>query len=230
MKLRNRMLALTGAALLTLAIAVGAIAAGGPAGAVDAQPTPGTGTDRAADFIAKLAANLGISADRLTAAVKQTNIQQIDEELAAGRLTAEQAQAARDRVNSSATGFFGGKGGPRAGRGVGGGATLDAAASYFGISADQLRQDLTTTSTLQGVAAKYGKDNAAGKAGLLTALEGALRTELGAKGLDAAQIDQRLAEFRQGFDQFYTQPFGARGGPRGPVTPAPDQRTPGASN
>ena len=41
-----------------------------------------------------------------------------------------------------------------------------AAASYFGISADQLRQDLHDRGSLQAVAAKYGKDTADGKAGL----------------------------------------------------------------
>lgn len=230
MTMRTKLLTLAGATLLTLAVVVAAVAAGGPAGTLAQQTTPGTGATPAtgsspvADFLAKLAANLGVSQDRLTAAVKQTDLQLIDEAEAAGRLTADQAQAARDRVNNSPAdapplGIGGRHGG--GGRGFAKDAALvDAAASYFGVSADQLRQDLMTAGSWQAVAAKYGKDNDAGKAGLRAALATALRQSLTAKGLDAAQVDQRVSQFEQNFDQFFTQPAGRRG-PGGPPMPAP---------
>lgn len=237
MTTRTRLLTIAGAGLLTLAIAVTAVAGGGPAGALAAPGTPGTtatatGQNPAADFLAKLAANLGIGQDRLSAAVKQTDLQQIDAAQAAGQLTADQAQAARDRVNDSPDGVppFG-IGGPRGGegRGHGGqGALLDAAATVFGVGRDQLAQDLATAGSLQGVAAKYGKDTAADKATLETALEAALRQDLMARGVAAAQIDQQVTQFRQNFDQFYTQPFG-HGGPRDPQAPGSRPgTTPGA--
>lgn len=225
MTLRTRILTLVGVTALTLTIAVAAIAAGGPAGAFAA---PGTATATAAeqhpmaDFLTRLAANLGIGQDQLTAAIKQTNLQLIDEAAAAGRLTGDQAAAARDRVNNSPDGGppFG-IGGGRGGHGHGkGGVSLDAAASYFGVSADQLRQDLAARGSWQAVAAQYGKDDAAGKAGLKAALAGALRQSLTAKGIDAARIDQQVAQFEQNFDQFYTAPAGPRG-PRGGQAPAP---------
>src|SRR5919202_1408651 len=114
----------------------------------------------------------------------------------------------------------GGPGGPGGHDGGFGrdGALLDAAASYFGVSDDQLRQDLAAVGTWQAVAAKYGKDNDAGKAGLRTALAAALRQSLTAKGLDAAQVDQQVSQFEQSFDQFYTQPAGQHG-PGGPRMP-----------
>ena len=163
MTMRTKLMTLAGATLLTLAVAVVAVAAGGPAGAFARQATPGTGAAPAtaqnpmADFLAKLAANLGISQDRLTAAVKQTDLQLIDEAQAAGRLTADQARAARDRVNNSPADApplgIGGRHGV-GGRGFAKDAALvDAAASYFGVSADQLRQDLATAGTWQAVAA-----------------------------------------------------------------------------
>jgi hypothetical protein len=89
-----------------------------------------------------------------------------------------------------------------------------------------LRQDLATAGTWQAIAAKYGKDNDAGKAGLRAALSAALRQSLTAKGLDATQVDQQVRQFEQNFDQFYTQPARQRG-PGGPPMPAP--ATPGTS-
>jgi len=188
-----------------------------------ASTTPGQAPNT--NFLSKLAANLGIGQDTLTAAVKKTNLQAIDEAVAAGTMTEAQAQAARDRVNSSTDGgmLFGGGGGKRGGAGhggFGGMALNDATATYFGISADQLKQDLAAVGTLQGVAAKYGKDTDAGKAGLKAALETALRQELTAKGIATAQIDQQVNEFSQNFDQFYTRSGGERG-PRGPQLPQP---------
>ncbi len=226
MTLRTRLLTLVGALALTLTIAVAAIAAGGPAGALAASgtdPATATGQHPMADFLARLAANLGISQDQLTSAVKQTDLQLIDEAEAAGRLTADQAAAARDRVNSSPGGvppfgIGGGHGGAGHGHGADG-ASLDAAASYFGVSADQLRQDLAAAGSWQALAAQYGKVTDAGKAGLKAALAGELRQALTDKGLDAAQVDRRVAQFEQQFDRFYTAPAGPRG-PRGGLAPA----------
>jgi hypothetical protein len=107
---RKKLLAIGGALLLTVAIAGAAVTLGG------ARPTlAAPGTSRAArpagdqqnlaDFYAKLASNLHISQDALVAAVKQSDLQQIDAALAAGTLTSDQAQAARDRVNNSSNGL-----------------------------------------------------------------------------------------------------------------------------
>lgn len=79
------------------------------------------------------------------------------------------------------------------------------------------------------MAATYGKDNVTDKAKLAAALEAALRQDLTTRGVAAAQIDQEIVQFKQGFDRFYT---GTREqhGPRGPQ-PAPSSApaTPAAS-
>lgn len=208
---KTKMLALAGGLALAIMLAVG-----GAAGALAA--TPGATGDT---FLARLAANLGIGQDKLTDAVKQTNLQLIDEAVANGTMTAEQAQAARDRVNNGeVTGLFGG--GPRGGGhgDIGGGRLDEATATYFGITTDQLRQDLASAGSLQSVAAKYGKDNDAGKAGLKAALETALRQQLTDKGMAAADIDARVAQFSQNFDQYYTR-IGDERGPHNPQSPTP---------
>jgi hypothetical protein len=57
------------------------------------------------DFMNNLASNLKVAPDQLQAAIKQTLLQQVDAALAAGKLTSDQAQAARDRINNSTPGF-----------------------------------------------------------------------------------------------------------------------------
>ncbi len=271
----KRVIAIVGAVVLTLAIAVVAVFAGGAQGgsaasksttaavpAADQQAVgaavagdnagmlemmafgaPGQGGDRLAQcqsFVSGLATNLNIQPAALGAAVKKTMIQQIDAAQTAGKLTADQAQQAKDRVNAAndadicasmnGAGGISGAGGSSkggVGHGMGGalqGDMLNAAASYFGITSDVLKQELQDKGTLQAVAAAHGKDNAAGKAGLQAALESALRTSLTNKGMSADQVTQAVTIFNQQFDQFYTMPIGQRGMPGGP-----GKRMPGAS-
>ncbi len=189
---------------------------------------PGYGGDMQAGcqtLVTNMAANLNVTTDQFQAAFKKTLIQQIDAAQAAGTMTATQAQAARDRINS-ATGSLCDNLSQLAGPGTGGmgvgpaalqGEVLNAAAGYFAISTDQFKQDIQSTSSLQGVAAKYGKDNAAGKAGLETALEAALKQSLQTRGLAASAIDQAVNAFKQGFDRIYTAPIGTFGQGGGPM-------------
>lgn len=51
-------------------------------------------------LLAKVAANLGVSADDLVAAFTKARLEMIDEAVAAGRITAEQAQAMKDRIEA----------------------------------------------------------------------------------------------------------------------------------
>ena len=273
----RRIIAIAGALVLTLAIAVVAVAAGGPlsgsaaglgdgrgtsgpaqGGAVGAGPSeiptelfefavggaPGSGGDRQARcqmFVNNLATNLGVTTDALGAAVKKSLIQQIDAAQAAGKLTATQAQAAKDRVNAAnnadlcaslgaGRGMGGGKGGIGGGQlaGMLRGDLLNAAATYFGITPDALRQELASKGTLQAVAAGYGKDNDAGKAGLLAALEGALRSSLTSQGASTDRVDQAVNMLKQGFDRLYTAPIGklGQGGGRSLPGGGPGQRFP----
>src|SRR5687767_6015473 len=85
---------------MLLAFAAASILALGTVFIVAAQsptptPTPGGVADR---FVDRLAANLGISSDRLKAAIKDTGTQIVDEKLAAGEITQEQADRAKQRI------------------------------------------------------------------------------------------------------------------------------------
>ena len=75
-------------------IAAGALAIGAVVGV--AAQAPGDGGSGGGNFIAKLAANLGIGEDKLKSAIDLTHTQLIDEAVAAGKLT--QAQAGSDEA------------------------------------------------------------------------------------------------------------------------------------
>lgn len=171
-----------------------------------------TSTSNCTDFMNKLAANLKVQTADLQAALKQTLLQEIDAEQQANKITADQAQKLRDRVNQSNGDFCAGLAGGMPGmHGEGAfvsGKLADAAANVLGISTDQFKQDLKDKGSLQGVAQKYNKDNADTKAKLESALETALRQDLADRKVAQAQIDQIVSMFKQNFDQFYTGSFG----------------------
>lgn len=85
------------AGVLVLAMVV--VAVGGAVGSAQEDDGP-VGT-----FMSKLAEKLGISEDTLTTAIKDTRIEMVDEAVADGRLTEEQAAAIKERIEESEYGF-----------------------------------------------------------------------------------------------------------------------------
>lgn len=224
MSTRKKLTVALSATMLILLLAAGAIGIGASRVAA-ATPNTGTPTTKTAsksalcaDFQAKLAANLNVSQDQLLAALKKTALDEVNAAQQAGKLNATQAQKITARINqsngASLCRLIAGR------RGEHGkmarfhelrGALGSAAAQYFGISDQQFMQDLRATGTLQGVAAKYNKDNAQGKAGLEQALENALRQELAKKGVAQTRIDQAATRFKQNFDRLYTRKLERQG-------------------
>src|SRR3954452_17382886 len=149
----KRKLAVGAAGLAVLAGGGGAYAAG------TTSPSPGTAAkpaDRAAEqnaFLDDVAKRLNVTRDRLDAAIKGAAEARIDAAVAAGKLTKEQGDEAKKRLQSGAPPVPGLGGGPRGGGGPGfgrgggpghffGGFGVDAAASYLGLSEDALRTQL----------------------------------------------------------------------------------------
>lgn len=101
-------------------------------------------------FVEKLAAKLGIGEDKLKTAIEETQSEMIDEAVAEGRLTEEQAERLKERAGEG--GFFGfpgrGLGHGRWGAGV----MPEAAAEVLGISVDQLMEELRDGKSLDEVA------------------------------------------------------------------------------
>ncbi|MGB9825091.1 MAG: hypothetical protein ACPLRU_00305 [Desulfofundulus sp.] len=106
------------------------------------------------DFLGKLAANLGIEQSKLTDAIKQTELQMVDEAVQQGKLTSDQAQKIKSRIEQGNFFPIGPFHGPKDGRFPG--KRLDALAQVFGMSADQLKAELQQGKKISDIAKEKG--------------------------------------------------------------------------
>jgi hypothetical protein len=168
---------------------VAAAAAVGAGGAFAASKL--TADDRSQAIIDDAAGRLGVQPSALSDALKKAIEKQIDADVAAGRLSKDQGDALKKRVEAGEVPLVGGGYGfPHRfefGFGLGGHGILAAglaeAATYLGITVDQLRTQLQSGKTLAQVA----KDNGKTVDGLVTAL-----TDAASKKLDALVADGHL--------------------------------------
>jgi hypothetical protein len=226
-------------ATLAVVMTLGLVAGGALAQAPPTTPTPTTpGTQTPArpapsvavtDFFTKLAGKLGLAPDRVIGAAKEVQKEQIDAEVAAGRLTAEQAARLKERVDAGDIMIGrgpGGPGGPK-GHGRGGvGADMTALATWLGITPEQLHTELHegTGKSLAQVAQAHNKTRDALITFLTDQTKARLDQAVAAGRLTQQQADQMLEQFRQNVGQMVDrvhapgQP-GQPGQPRGPRGP-----------
>lgn len=137
-------------------VAVLALAGGGAALAATQLGTPKEESQAVVDDVAK---QLGVQPSELSAAIEQALENRLDEAVAAGRLTQEQADRMKERLRAGDVPLFGhglrGMHGP--GHGLARGGHLEAAASYLGLSEAALREQLEAGKTLAEVAKARGK-------------------------------------------------------------------------
>ena len=189
MSLAKRKLAVGAAGLVVLAGAGGAYAATQQGSSPTAPPDPAAEQKA---FLDDVANRLNVPRDKLDAAIKGAATDRIDAAVASGRLTKEQADEAKKRIES-ATGLPllglrprvpGPAGGPGFGPlGIGPRESLDAAAKFLGLTDDELRTELQSGKSLAGVAKDKGKSTDDLKA----AMKSAITAEL-----DQAVKDKRL--------------------------------------
>lgn len=235
------------------AVALAATAAG-VAYAQTPTATP-TREQRAEEHLNRFAQNLGVDATRVKEAMKQTALQHIDEALAAGRITAEQAQQAKDAINSGqfpgmgGFGFKGGHGGKHGGPGGPGGIGgvlkqgQESLATFLGVTPETLRTELQGKS-LADVAAAHGKSADQLKAFITSEAEkkaqeavtaGKLTQDQATRMLDAmkANLDQMITMVHTGGRSGEGRGFGPGFGPRMQPGTAPSlvpSVTPGSSS
>jgi hypothetical protein len=212
--------------ILVLASALSlAVGAGGAIAASKSSSTRGDG------FLARIAGHLGISTEKLEDATKQAAIDEVDEQLEAGRITKAQADELKARIREGGVPFLFGRphfrsdgpgrfDGPRrlfhAPFGH-----LSAAADYLGLSVPELLDQLTSGKSLADVAEAEDKSVdglkqamvADAKERLDQAVEEGLLTEAQAKEkLDA--IESRIDDIVNGkFPDRGERRFHWRGGP-----------------
>src|SRR4051794_32491105 len=143
--------------VVAAAVGVAALVAGGAVAATQLM-SPG---DRSQAIVNDAAKQLGVEPAKLSAALKKALENQVDAEVAAGRLTKEQGDALKQRIEAAASPIFGlgGPGFDHHGRfghdGPFGG--LETAASYLGVTEAELRTELMNGKTLAQVAKDKGK-------------------------------------------------------------------------
>lgn len=175
--------------------------------------------DQANEYVAALAKNLGVSEQTLRDALKTTNLEFLDKAVADGKLTQEQANTIRAKIESGegpmfgfgARGFgHGGKGGGMAPFVKGG----DGLAEFLGIDSATLRTEMQGGKTLAQVAEAHGKSRDDLKAFLTKQNEDRLAEAVSGGKLTQARADEMKAKFAEKIDAMIdgTMPFGGHGG------------------
>jgi hypothetical protein len=208
---------------------VGLAALGGGGAAVAASQSGSSPVAQNQAIAADAAGQLGVSATALTAAIKTAMVDQIEAQVTAGTLRKAQATALEARLARADAPLFamggeadgrGGFGHARGGPG-GGPVSLDAAATYIGVSAADLRAQLAAGKTLAAIATAHGKT----ADGLKAALAAAAKTELDgavtASNLTQAQEDRILAALPARLDNEINEADTGGPGGSGPGGPPP---------
>ena len=178
-----------------IAGAVAASAIAGAGGAIAATKLGSPQEDSQA-IMNDAAQQLGVKPSALSDALKKALENRIDAEVAAGTLTKAEGDALKSRIESGDFPLFGF---PHRGFGehVFGSGKLDAAASYLGLTEDQLRTELDGGKTLAQVAKDHGKSADGLVDALVADLKKHLDADVAAGRITKAQEDQFLADAKQ---------------------------------
>ena len=210
------------------------------AGVVMAQtPTPGA-PGSSPSFLDRVAQKLGIETPKLQNAIKSASSDQIDAEVAAGRITQAQADKLKQAIaNGKLPGFqgplgeHGGSGMRGFPFGLGRGVDMSKIATFLGVSQDQLKTELqAANATLATVAQAHGKSRDQLKSFITSAAKTQLDQAVTNKKLTQQQADSALSMLTNNLDSIVDgKAFGSGrhgkmmpGGPNMPNSSA----TPGA--
>jgi polyhydroxyalkanoate synthesis regulator phasin len=163
------------------AVTAAALAIGG--GAVAATQF-GSDDDEQA-ILNDAAVRLGVEPEELSAALEDAIAARIDAAVAAGELTQEQADRIKERLEQGGLPLFGPGFGPDGPMGMHVRHGLDAAATYLGLSEEELRESLRSGETLAEIATELDKT----VEGLTQAMVDAATADL-----EQAVADGRLTE------------------------------------
>jgi hypothetical protein len=201
---------------------VGLAALGGGGAAVAASKSSSASPQaQTSAIVSDAAGRLGVSPTALTAAIKKAMADQIEAQVTAGTITKAQATALEARLALADAPLFalGGGGGHGHGHGSGGAGgemSLDAAATYIGVTTPQLRTQLAAGKSLATIATDNGKTVDGLKTALTTAATKDLDAAAAAGSLTAAQEAKILADLPARLDQEINEAHTGAGGPGGP--------------
>ena len=225
----NRWIVLPAAGLAAVIIGVAAVEA-----APSPSASPNGSKNYAQVFIDKLAGILHLTPAQTQDALKQAQLQTVDQMLADGKVTKPQADAMKARINAGqGLGAIGGFG--RHGEGFKAERTLmkdlttaelNAAASALHMSTADFQSALRSGKSLSSLETQQNVSDSAVKAAMKSAAKGVLDKAVKAGTITQAQADSILAKVGSGLDRFGHKP--AR--PKTPGGSAPSTSpTPGTS-
>jgi hypothetical protein len=184
------------------------IAAGGGAAAVAGTQGSAPG-DESKAIIDDAAGQLGISPDKLTNALKKALMDRVDAAVAAGRITKAEGDELKARIQADNFPIIGG-----IHRGFGHFlffGSLDAAASYLGLTEAQLHNELESGKSLAQVAKDRGKS----VDGLVNALLARVEKKIEASGrLTEAEKQKMVAGIKERITDLVNGRFPPRFGPK----------------
>jgi hypothetical protein len=199
-----------GAAVVVGAVFVGA----GGAVAAGKLISPG---ERSQAVVSDAAKQLGVEPAKLTAALKKALENQVDADVAAGRISKEQGEATKKRIEAGNYPLLGV--GPRGGFEHGGFHAhvefggLDAAATYLGVTEEQLRTELAGGKSLGDVAKAKGKSVDGLVDALVAAANKKIAAAVSAGRLSKAEADRLTASLKEHVTALVNGTVGPRGGP-----------------
>ncbi|HSP54115.1 MAG TPA: hypothetical protein VLS25_00875 [Dehalococcoidia bacterium] len=173
------------------ALGVGLMVVGGAA----AQGGPGHG--RVQDFVSRLAGHLGISQDQLTTAVKDSEIDMINQAVADGKLTEDQAAKLKERVENGPVQFPGG-GRDDLRRQIvcrAAGFVVDASATVLKTDTAALKSEFLTGKSLADVAQEKGMSIDDFKTKLTDQVKVDLQAKVDSGGITQKQMDRLFKAF-----------------------------------
>ena len=182
--------------------AAAALAVGGAgAGVAATKLTTSSPSEESKAIVNDAAKSLGVEPSKLSAALKKAFEDRIDAAVADGRLTKAQGHELKQRIESGDFPLFGP---PALGHGFGAPHPffhgLDAAASYLGLTEDELHSRLESGKTLAEIATAQGKSVAGLKDAMVADAKTHLDAAVKAGRLSSAEEQRVLADLGQRID------------------------------
>ena len=203
-----------------IAGAAAALAVGGAgAGIAATKLSTNSPSEESKAIVNDAAKNLGVEPSKLSAALKKAYEDRIDAAVADGRLTKQQGDELKQRIESDdfpllgPPGFGHGPGGPGGPHGFVHG--LDAAASYLGLTEDQLHSRLESGKTLAEIAKAQDKSVDGLKDAMVADAKAHLDAAVKAGRLSATMEKRILAGLQQHIDDLVNGKLPDRQGFRG---------------
>jgi len=228
----NRWIVLPVAGLAAVIVGVAAVEA-----APSPSASPSASKNYAQVFVDKLAAILHLTPTQTKDALKQAQLQTVDQMQKDGRITQQQADALKAKINAGqGLGPLGGFGLRQGGLKASGTvmrdlmtAELNALASALHMSTADLRSALRSGKSLSDLETQQKVSDSTVKSAMRTAAKGVLDKAVKAKTITQAQADSILARVGSGLDLRFGPKFG-HAAPGRSSSPAPSQSpTPGPS-